>query len=94
MHGHLRGTTAGRIRRVAVHPVLCDVDIEATQVHCAEVVERVVNLVKLERFVGGSTICDYMIDPLQNPAIDQSKILFPAFLVSWFEIVKIPEQNP
>src|SRR6266480_84957 len=94
VHGNLGGPTAWRIRRVAVHPVFGDVDVQAAQVYRAEVVERVVNLVKLERFVCGSTVGDHMIEPLQNPAIDQGKILFSAFLLSWVEIVKIPEQNP
>src|SRR5438067_13112086 len=93
VHDHLGGPAAWRILRVAVHPVFGDVDVQAAQVYRAKVVERVVNLVKLERFVSGSTIGDHMIEPLQNPAIDQGKILFSAFLLSWFEIVKIPKQN-
>ena len=94
MHDHLRRAAAWRIRRVAIHPVLGDVDVEAAQIDCAKLVERVINLMKFERFVSRPAIPDHLIQSLENPAIDQCKILFPAFLLSCLEIKKIAEQNP
>src|SRR5436190_22349216 len=93
VHYYLCRATARRIRRVAIHPVFCDVDVEAAQIDCAKLVERMIDLVKSERFVTSSTICDHVIESLQNPAINQSKIFFPAFLFSCFEVVKISQQN-
>src|SRR5438067_3661041 len=71
MHDHLRRAAARRIRRVAVHSVLSDVDIEAAQIDSTKLVECVIALVELELFVSRSTISDDMIESLQNPAIDQ-----------------------
>src|SRR6266480_162277 len=80
VHRRLCRAPTWRIRRIAIHPVFGDVDVEAAQIDCAKLVERMINLVKFERFVTSSTICDHVIESLQNPAINQSKIFFPAFL--------------
>ena len=74
MHNVLRGAAARRIERIAIHPVFRDVDVKAAQIDRAKLVECVINLVKLERFVGGPAIGNHMIKPLQNPAIDQGEI--------------------
>src|SRR4029077_16710579 len=71
VHDHLCRTPTRRIRCVAIHPVLGDVDIEAAQIDSTKLVEYVIDLVKLERFISRSTISDDMIESLQNPAIDQ-----------------------
>src|SRR5260370_24505130 len=71
VHGCLRGTPAGRIWRIAIHPIFSDVDVEAAQIDCAELVERVINLVELERLISRAAISDHLIESLQNPAIDK-----------------------
>src|SRR5438105_5099902 len=81
-HDCLGGTTAGRIRRVAVHPIFGDVDIETAKIHRAELIERVINRVKLERFISGSTSSGHIIQPFQNPAINKRQVYLPAFLLS------------
>src|SRR4029077_3155286 len=71
MHDQLCCATTRRIRRVAIHPVLGDVDIEAAQIDGTKLVERVINLVKLKRFICRSAISDHVVQTLQNPAVDQ-----------------------
>src|ERR1700676_3079025 len=71
VHGVLRGTPARRIWRIAIHPIFSDVDVETAQIDCAELGERVVNLVELERLISGTTISDHMIESLQTPAINK-----------------------
>src|SRR5713101_2359888 len=70
VHNALRGAAARRIGRVAIHPVFRDVDVQTAQIDGAKLVECMINLVKLERFVGGLTITNHSIEPLQNPAIN------------------------
>ena len=60
MHDHLCRATTRRIRRVAIHPVLGDVDVEAAQIDRAKLVERVINLVELEGFVSRSAIANHV----------------------------------
>src|SRR4029077_11523296 len=71
MHDHLCRAAARRIRRVAVHSILSDVDIEAAQIDSTKLVECVIDLVELELFVSRSTISDDVIESLQNPAVDE-----------------------
>src|SRR4030095_8494769 len=71
MHDHLCRATPGRVRRVAIHPVLGDVDIKAAQIDGAKLVKRVIHLVKLESFVRRSAISNYVVQTLQNPTIDE-----------------------
>ena len=70
VHCDLRRAAAWRIRCVAIHPVFGDVDVKAAQVYRAKLIERMIDFVKLERFVSSSTICDHVIESLQDPAID------------------------
>src|SRR5947199_4212081 len=71
MHDYLCRAPTRRICRVAIHPVLRDVDVEATQINRAKLVECVIDLVKLERLVSQSTIANHLLKPLQNQAVDQ-----------------------
>src|SRR5260370_42236838 len=71
VHPVLRGATAWRIRRVAVHSIFGDVDVKTAQVDRAKLIERMINLVELERFICGSAIGDQVIKSLQNPERDQ-----------------------
>src|SRR6266576_5493899 len=71
MHHHLCRTTPGRVCRVAIHPVLGDVDIKATQIDRAKLVKRVIHLVKLECFVRRAAVSNYVVQTLQNPTIDE-----------------------
>src|SRR6266478_2708963 len=77
-HGRLCGASTSRVCGIAIHPVFRHVDVETAQIDRAKLIERVINLVKLERFVSRSTIGRYLIEPLENPGIDQCKICFPA----------------
>src|SRR5436190_19882376 len=71
MHDYLCRTPTRRICRVAIHPVFRDVDVKAAQIDGAKLVERVIDLVKLEGSVSQSTIANHVLKPLQNPAVDQ-----------------------
>src|SRR6266513_4501953 len=71
MHDYLCRTSTRRICRVAIHPVLGDVDIQAAQIDGTKVVECVIDLVELERLVSQSTIANHLLKPLQNPAVNQ-----------------------
>src|SRR5207247_3560694 len=71
MHEQLCRAPPRRIRRVAVHPILRNIDIEAAQIDGAKLVECVINLMELERLVSRSTIANHLVKPLQNPAINQ-----------------------
>src|SRR5438034_2375712 len=70
MHDYLCRTPTRRICRVAIHPVFRDVDVEATQINGAKLVECVVDLVEFEGFVSGSTIANHLLKPLQNPTVN------------------------
>src|ERR1043166_5474189 len=80
-HRRLCRTATRRIRSVAVHSVLGDVDVKAAQIYGAKLIQRVIDLVKFEILVGRPTRLDHLIKSLQNPAIDKAKIL-PVFLLS------------
>ena len=73
VHRHLRGPAARRIGRVAIHAVLRDVDVETAQIDGAELVERVVNLVKFVGRVGRAAILDHLLQTIENPAIDEGE---------------------
>src|ERR1700730_2716178 len=91
VHGRLGGATAGRIRRVAVHPIFGDVDIETAEIDRAELIKRVINRVKLERFKSGSTSSSYLRQALENPAIDccsRCRWLRPAVSDRGYRIIK------
>ena len=77
-HRRLRRAAARRIGRVAIHPVLGDVDVEAAQVDRAELVERVINLVEFVGRVGRAAIRDHVLQPIENPAIDEREIAWDA----------------
>src|SRR5437763_1821323 len=70
MHRKLGGAASRRIGRVAIHSVFGDVDVEAAEIDCAEVIHSVVNLVELEGCIGVPAFRDDMIEPIENPAID------------------------
>src|ERR1700693_1624433 len=82
VHGCLSGATAGRIRHVAVHPIFGDVDIRTAEIDRAELIERVINRVKLERFISGSTSSGHLIQSLKNPAINKRQGYLPSFLLA------------
>ena len=71
LHCALRGSTAGRIRRIAIHPVLCDVDVEAAEIDRAKLIECVIDLVEFVGGVGVATFRDHVLQPMKNPAIDE-----------------------
>src|SRR5256885_17150370 len=71
MHGHLRATTARRIPRVAIHPVLGDVDVKTAQVDRAKLIQDVIDLMKFEELISRSAIFDHLIEAFQNPTIHQ-----------------------
>src|SRR3984893_5406595 len=74
VHCALGRASPSRVRRVAIHPVFRDVDIKRAQIDRTEVIERVIDLMKLKRFVSGSTIGNHSVESLQNPPINQRKI--------------------
>src|SRR5216684_3177179 len=82
VHHRLRRATARRIRGVAIHPIFGDIDVEAAEIDRTELIERVINLMKLEYFVGGSTISSHLVQSLKNPTVDQCEIRFLGFLLS------------
>src|SRR6266496_1881266 len=70
-HDCLRCAPTRRIRRVAIQPVLGDVDIKAAQIDGAKLVKYVINLVELERIISRPAIASHLVKPPQNPAIDE-----------------------
>ena len=69
-HRRLCRAATRRIRKVTVHPILGDIDVKAAQVDGAKLIQRVIDFVKFETLVGGTTRLDHIIKSLQNPAID------------------------
>src|SRR6266487_1570322 len=74
VHNGLGSSTTPRLRRIAIHPVFRDIDVQTAQIDGTKLVECLINLMKLECFVSRSTISNHLIKPLQNPAIDQCEI--------------------
>src|SRR5947209_7041329 len=71
VHRRLRRPSTSRVRGIAIHPVFGDVDVEAAQVHRAKLIQGVIDLVKLERFISRTTIANHLIESLQNPSINK-----------------------
>src|SRR5436190_10404189 len=97
VHDHLGRASPRRICSVAVHPVLGDIDVEAAQVDGAKLVERVINFMKLKRFICRSGISNHVVQTLQNPAVDQRcsghRRYQPAAARVRRKIIKISKQN-
>src|SRR5260370_33155598 len=74
VHCALGRASPSRVRRVAIHPVFRDVDVKRAQIDRTKVIERVIDLMKLKRFVSGSTIGNHPIESLQNPPINRCKL--------------------
>src|SRR5215469_10314765 len=66
-HRRLCCTPTWRFRRVAIHPVFSNIDVEAAQIHSTKLIERVVDLVKFEFFIRGPASADHFVQSLQNP---------------------------
>ena len=62
---------ARRIRGVAIHPILGDVDVKAAKIDGAKMIDAVINLVELEGCIRAPAFRDDMIEPIKNPAIDE-----------------------
>src|SRR4026208_122320 len=99
MHHHLCRATPGRVCRVAIHPVLGDVDIKAAQLDGAKLGKRRIHLVTLASFARRSAITNYVVQTLQNPTIDERCSCRyrrqPAAVSArgYRKIMKISEQN-
>ena len=59
-------TTPGRKR---VKPVLENIEIKGAQVYNAEVIQRVINTMKVEAFIEFQTLGYQMTGPSQHPAV-------------------------
>src|ERR1041385_3198994 len=70
MHRRLGRAAASRVGGIAIHPVFRDVEIEAAQVDGAELIKRVIDLVKLVSRVSRPTFRDHILEPIQDPAIE------------------------
>src|SRR5205814_10457540 len=82
MHYSLCRTSASRVRGIAIHPVLSDVDVKAAQIDRAKLVQAVIDFVEFERLISRSAILHHLIEPFEDPAVNQSKLHLPAFLPS------------
>src|SRR5438128_1485530 len=82
VHRALRRAAARGIGRVAVETVFGNVHIETAQIDGAELIERVVNLVKLVSGISRATLVDHSLESVHNPAIHEREFLFPGFLAS------------
>src|SRR5260370_201471 len=58
VHDCLSRLAPRRLRGVAIHSVLCDIDVEAAEIDCTKLVYPVVNFVKLVLLVGISALLD------------------------------------
>lgn len=81
-HGALGCAPSRRIGRVAIEPVFCYVDIETAQVDGAELIKRLINLVKFVGGVSRAAIVDHLLEAVENPPVHKRKFHFPFFLLS------------
>ena len=72
MHCALGSAAARRIRGVAIHPILGDVDVKAAKIDGTKMIDAVINLVELEGGIRVPAFRDDMIESIENPAVDQS----------------------
>src|SRR5437763_4174658 len=94
MHRHLGSATTSRVRGIAIHPVFGDVDVQTAQIHRAKLIQGVINLVKLECSICGAAISNHLIEPFEDPTVNQTKICFPDFLLSCGLIKKVALHEP
>ena len=64
MHDRLRRATQRRICRVAIHPVLGDVDVKAAEIDGAKMIDAVINLVELEGRIRAPAFGGDIIEPI------------------------------
>jgi hypothetical protein len=74
LHRPLRRAAPRGVDRVAVEPVLRDIDVETAQVDGAELVEAVINLVEFICGIGHTAFLDDLLQTIENPAIDEGEI--------------------
>src|SRR5205807_170679 len=73
VHRELSRAPARRVGGIAVHSVFGDVDVKAAEIDCAKMIDAVINLVELEGSIRTPAFRDDMIEPIENPAIDEGR---------------------
>ena len=93
VHHRLRRAPPHRPGLVAVHPVLGDVHVQAAQVHRAKLVERVVDLVELERRVRFLARRDDLLQPVADPAIHERVLVRHDGVLRGVEVREVAQQD-
>ena len=93
VHGGLAGAPGPAVGRGGVLAVLDDVQVEAAQVHHAEVVDLLVDEVELVVPVGGDDFLLELVGAIHDPAV-QFEHVRPRDLVDrWIEAIEVGEQE-
>ena len=66
----LRGAAVGAVRGLGVEAVLEHVEVEARELHRAELVDPLVDPVELEPLVGRPDVADHLVELAERPAVD------------------------
>ena len=64
----LRGAAVGAVGRLGIEPVLQHVQVEARQLHRAELVDPLIDPVELEPFVGRPDVADHPVELARAPS--------------------------
>src|ERR1700704_5681080 len=83
MHRELGRAAARRIRGVAIHPILGDVDVKAAEIDGAKMIDAMINLVELEGGIRAPAFGGDLVEPIENPAIDHCSVGGTRFRASW-----------
>ena len=67
----LRGPAVGARGGLGVKPVFQDIEVEARKLDGAELVDPLMDPVKLKPFVGGPDVADDLVELPESPAIDR-----------------------
>ncbi len=73
-HCSLRGTPCATVGLGGVLAVLDDVEIEASEIHYAEVVHALIDLVELVTVVGRDDLSLNVFGPLEQPTVQRQHV--------------------
>ena len=93
VHGGLGAAAARAVGRVAVEPILGDVDVEGAEVCGAELVEGDEDLAEVVGGVGGETVAGDGVEPLEDPAVEESEGVVGDGVFGGSEVVEIAEED-
>ena len=92
MHRELRGAAPWRVRLVAIEAVFGNVHVKAAQIHCAELIDGMINAMELEFGVSIQTGRRKILQPRKNPAIHKRQSA-ECWRLRGIVIMKVCQQN-